>query len=239
MILAGTEAAAKDVGAGNPHQCPDYAMTDDIEVDCNCLPQNIAKSSGSDNQSVCEGNSMSNVVYAASGTTKGADVKNLPDGLSATKNGNNVTISGTLPVIDKDSIYTIKVFAVDNPGISCESDTLELKINAKQKPSLVLLEGEEYGEADQSVCKEDEIVDIYYQWGGSATGAAGSPANSGITYQPIAADKELKISGTPSSTYTYTVSTTGQNSVCSPAKLSGTLTLHPTPPKPDVKYKLK
>ncbi len=239
VILAGTEAAAKDVGAGNPHQCPDYAMTDDIEVDCNCLPQYINKSSGSENQDVCEGNSISNVVYAASGTTKGADVKNLPEGLTATKSGNNVTISGTLPVINKDSTYIVKVFAVDNPGISCESDTLELTINAKQKPSLILLEGEGYGKADQSVCKEDKIADIYYQWGGSATGASVTPENSGITYQTIADDKEVKISGTPSSTYTYTVSTTGQNSVCDAVELSGTLTLYPTPPEPGVKYKLK
>lgn len=236
VILAGTENAAKEVGAGLPHNCPDYAMTDEIIVDCNCLPQYINKSSGSDNQTICEGGAISNVVYAASGTTLGADVKGLPDGLTAAKSGKNVTISGTLPVIDKDFVYTIKVFAVDEPGISCESDTLELKINAKQKPTLTLLEGEGYGKASQSVCKEDEIVDIYYQWGGSATGASGSPANSGVKYESIADDKELKISGTPASTYTYTVSTTGQNAVCSPAKLSGTLTLYPTPLEPGVKY---
>lgn len=252
VVMSNSRSVARDVGAGNPPDCVNFAITEDILVDCACVPQSISKTSGSATQTVCEGNSISNVVYASSGTAnKNAAAIGLPDGLTATKSGKNLTISGTLPIIDKDSTYTIKVFAEGTAGVSCPSDTLELVINSKRKPSLTLRAGDF---KDQFICRKtnnaeidsenDYIVDdIQFTWGGSATDVSfnQSPtptaSQAGLDANKVVANKTITLSGSPARSTTYTVSTTGQNSACAAAVMSGTITVGDIPAEPPLRYR--
>ena len=252
VIMSNDRAVAHQVGDGNPPDCVNFAVTDDIIVDCTCVPQTIDKTSGSAEQTVCEGNSIASVVYKSGGTAnKNAAAKGLPDGITATKSGKNLTISGTLPVIDKDSTYIIKVFAEGTAGVSCPSDTLELVINSKRKPSLTLNAGDL---ANQSICEKTNdaavdvlndylIEDIHYIWGGSATDVtitqspAPTASQAGIDVGKTPADKTITISGSPARTTTYTVRTTGQNSACAAAVKTGTITVNDVPSEPPLKYR--
>lgn len=252
VIMSNSRDVAHQVGDGNPPDCVNFAITEDILVDCACVPQTISKTSGNATQTVCEGNSISSVVYTSGGTAnKNAAAKWLPEGLTAAKSGKTLTISGTLPVIDKDSTYTIKVFAEGTEGVSCPSDTLELVINSKRKPSLTLRDGDF---KDQFICKKtnnaevdsenDYIVDdIQYTWGGSATDVqitqtpTPTASQAGLDVEKVAADKTITLSGSPARTTTYTVRTTGQNSVCAAAVMSGTITVGDIPAEPPLRYR--
>lgn len=252
VIMSNDRAVAHQVGGGNPPQCVNFAVTDDILVDCKCVPVTIKKTSGDEEQTVCEGSAIANVVYTAEGTfATGTKVEDLPAGLIASKSGKTVTISGTLPVTGADQDYTIKISAQGTDGVTCPSNVLELVLHAKERPSLTLRTGDL---KDQFICRKtnnaeidsenDYIVDdIQFTWGGSATDVEISQtpeptaSQAGLDVDKVMADKTVTLSGSPARTTTYTVSTTGQNSVCAAAVMSGTITVGDIPDEPGFKYK--
>lgn len=80
------------------------------------------------------------------------------------------------------------------------------------------------GNADQTVSTGTAITDIVYAWGGDATDVTvtGIPA-SGLTLVKDATAKTVTISGTPTATVNYTVTTSG--SAGSSVSATGTITL--------------
>lgn len=136
VILSNDEQTARDVGAGNPPDCVNFAMTDEIEVDCNCIPQTLEKVSGSDEQTLCEGTAIETVVYRTTGAkATGIRCEGLPSGLTAAVSGTyNLTISGTLPVTGAEEAYAAKIYAEGVEGIACPLEPMELKINTYIKP---------------------------------------------------------------------------------------------------------
>ncbi len=80
------------------------------------------------------------------------------------------------------------------------------------------------GDVNQTVTSGNAISNIVFTWGGEATDASvtGLPA-SGIDYIKDAAAKTITISGTPTATVSYTVTTSGQSGT--PASISGTITV--------------
>lgn len=257
VIMSNDRDVAHQVGNGNPPDCVNFAVTDNIEVDCKCVAIAIEKTSGNEEQTVCEGNAMDNVVYTTTGRfVKGILVEDLPDGMTATASvdgsGNHsVVIAGNLPITGEDKDYTIKLSAIGTSGISCPSNVLELVLHAKERPSLSLRAGDL---KDQFICRKtnnaevdsenDYIVDdIQYTWGGSATDVEISQtpeptaSQAGLDVDKVMADKTVTLSGSPARTTTYTVSTTGQNSVCAAAVMSGTITVGDIPDEPGFKYK--
>ena len=256
VIMSNDRAVAHQVGGGNPPDCVNFAVTDDILVDCKCVPVTIEKTSGDEEQTVCEGNAISNVVYTTEGNfVKGISVVGLPEGMTAAESiveGNRrVTISGNLPITGEDQDYTITLSAVGTTGISCPSNELELVIHAKEKPSLTLKTGDR---ANQFICEKtndvdvdalnDYIVDaINYTWGGSATDVSitQSPAptasQAGLDVEKTPASKTITLSGSPARTTEYTIRTTGQNSVCAAAVKTGTITVGDVPGQPLLLYR--
>ena len=84
------------------------------------------------------------------------------------------------------------------------------------------------GPQDQSVCQGMPIVSTIYYLGGSATSIVWPiTLPNGLTATP--SGLTITISGTPTESGTYTIYTTGQNSSCSPASISGTITYNPLP----------
>lgn len=103
------------------------------------------------------------------------------------------------------------------------------------KTTLVSVQGESNGAAtsqtltipannNQTVASGTAIASIVFTWGGDATDATvtGIPA-SGLTYVKDATAKTITISGTPTATVSYTVTTSG--SAGTPVTGSGTITL--------------
>jgi pectate lyase len=80
------------------------------------------------------------------------------------------------------------------------------------------------GDVNQTVTSGNAISNIVFTWGGEATDASvtGLPA-SGIDYIKDAAAKTITISGTPTATVSYTVTTSGQSGT--PVSISGTITV--------------
>jgi len=78
------------------------------------------------------------------------------------------------------------------------------------------------GDVNQTVTSGNAISNIVFTWGGEATDASvtGLPA-SGIDYIKDAAAKTITISGTPTATVSYTVTTSGQSGT--PVSISGTI----------------
>lgn len=85
------------------------------------------------------------------------------------------------------------------------------------------------GNKDQSVTAGSAITSIVFTWGGDATDVAvtGLPAN-GLTVAKDTTAKTLTVSGTPTATTAYTVTTVGASGTS--ASISGTVTLGNTPP---------
>ena len=103
------------------------------------------------------------------------------------------------------------------------------------KTTLVSVQGESNGAAtsqtltipannNQTVASGTAIASIVFTWGGDATDATvtGIPA-SGLTYVKDATAKTITISGTPTATVSYTVTTSG--SAGTPVTGSGTITV--------------
>ncbi|MBO6035183.1 MAG: hypothetical protein J6P34_04945, partial [Paludibacteraceae bacterium] len=92
--------------------------------------------------------------------------------------------------------------------------------------------------------ENDYIVDdIQYTWGGSATDVqitqtpTPTASQAGLDVDKVAADKTITLSGSPARTTAYTVRTTGQNSVCAAAVMSGTITVGDIPAEPPLRYR--
>lgn len=83
---------------------------------------------------------------------------------------------------------------------------------------------------NQTVASEIAIEPMIFVWGGDATDVTikGLPA-SGITFVKNTTDKTITISGTPTASISFNITTSGTGGT--PAKLSGTITLEgaPTP----------
>jgi pectate lyase len=86
------------------------------------------------------------------------------------------------------------------------------------------------GNKDQTVATGTAIASIVFTWGGDATDVtvSGLPAN-GLTVVKDAAAKTVTISGTPTASTAYTVTTTGGSGTA--ASISGTVTVGTTPPQ--------
>ena len=85
------------------------------------------------------------------------------------------------------------------------------------------------GNKDQTVATGNAITPIVFTYGGDATDVTvtGLPAN-GLTVSKDAAAKTATITGTPSATTAYTITTVGGSG--SSASISGTVTVGTTPP---------
>lgn len=85
------------------------------------------------------------------------------------------------------------------------------------------------GNKDQSVTPGSAITSIVFTWGGDATDVAvtGLPAN-GLSVAKDASAKTVTVTGTPTATTAYTVTTVGASGTA--ASISGTVTVGTTPP---------
>ena len=227
VVMSSDKEVALKVGSDQFPVCINYAITDEQIADCGCAEQFISLKSGSDNQTVCQNTNITNVTYKAEGYhTTGIGVRNLPEGLTATTNGTELTISGT-PT--KYGNYTITIYSIGETGLACEEKTIDMNLVVKEAPTLTLVDGL----LDQMICSGDFTTSLQVEYGGSATGITLTGFPTGVT--PLESGNTLEIPGyTPNSEVSFTISTLGQDPVCAAAVLDGSVKFYETPAGPNI-----
>ncbi len=155
---------------------------------------------------------ITNIVFTWAGSATGVNVTGLPAGLTGTPNAGakTYTITGTPTA---SGTYT-----VTTTGGSCGTVAVSGTITVATQPTLTLTSGT----ASQTVNAGSAITPIVYTWGGTATGVTPSGLPAGLTGTPNAGAKTYTISGTPTASGTYTLTTTQLSGTAATA--SGTIT---------------
>ena len=171
------------------------------------------------NQTVASGAVISNMVFTWGGTATDATVTVLPaSGITYVKDATakTITISGS-PTANVS-------FSITTTGTTGTSVTLSGTIAISSTQTLTLTSA---NNSDQTVSSGTAISAIVFTWGGDATDATvtGLPA-SGLTFVKDATAKTITITGTPTATVAYSLSTVG--TVGTAVTGSGTITMTPS-----------
>lgn len=165
--------------------------------------------SGSNAQTLCENNAITNIVYAVGNGT--ATVTGLPTGVTGNYAAGVFTISGT-PTVAGTFNYTVTTSGL------CVQTSATGTITVNPTTTLALTSGN----TAQTLCVNNAISNIVYAIG-NGTGATVTGLPAGVTANYVAS--VVTISGTPtvSGTFAYTVTPTG---LCVIASLSGTISVN-------------
>ena len=175
----------------------------------------LSSTAGTDAQTVCINNAITNITYATTGAT-GATVTGLPAGVSGSWAGNVVTITGT-PSAAGTFNYTVTLTG----GCGTVTATGTITVTADNTINLTSAAGTDA----QTVCINNAITNITYATTG-ATGATVTGLPAGVSGSW--AGNVVTITGTPSAagTFNYTVTLTGG---CGTVTATGTITVNPLP----------
>ena len=165
----------------------------------------ISLAGGNDSQEICINNPLSTITYSIGGDATGASITwddTEPVGISGTYNSSN----GLFTINGMPSTSGIYPFTVTTTGSPCENPSLSGEITVNEDATITLTSGD----ANQSICLNNPIIDITYTMGGSATNivlTGNLPAGVTGTFS----GNEYTISGTPaaSGTFNYTLTTAG------------------------------
>jgi hypothetical protein len=181
-----------------------------------CVPSSATLSSGvnSNNQTVCQNTSISNITYATTNITDGTST-GLPPGITASFiNSNGIAISGT-PTTAGTYNYTLNLTG------GCQTIVVSGTITVTASNTLTLSSAA--GTNAQAACINNPIANITYTTTG-ATGATVTGLPTGVTASW--SSNTITISGTPSvaGTYNYSIPLTGG---CGSVNASETITVNP------------
>ncbi len=172
---------------------------------------------GTNTQTICVNNAITNITYAIGASGNGATVVGLPTGVVGNFAAGIFTISGT-PTVIGTFTYTITTTG------PCAKPTAIGTITVTPDATMILTSA--VTTTNQSLCLNTALVNITYAVGGSAIGGTVSGLPAGVT--GVFAGGIITISGLPtvSGTYNYTATTTGQ---CINQTATGTIIIHPLP----------
>jgi len=171
---------------------------------------NLTSAAGTDAQTKCINNAITNITYATTGAT-GATFSGLPAGVTGAWAANVVTISGT-PTAAGTFTYTVTTTG----GCTTPAVTATGTITVTPNNTITLTSG-----GNPNICITNPIPNITYTTTG-ATGATFAGLPAGVTGAWAA--NTVTISGTPTAagTSTYTVNLTGG---CGTISTTGTITV--------------
>ena len=196
--------------------CINNSLSGSITVNANSTIS-LSSATGSDAQTVCINNAISNINYNIGGGGTGASITSgaLPTGVTGSFSGAVFTISGT-PTQSGVFNYTVTTAG------PCINSTLNgsITVNANSTVGLASATGTDA----QVVCINNAISNINYNIGGGGTGASitSGALPTGVTGSYNAG--VFAITGIPSQSgvFNYTVTTTGP---CLNTSLSGSITV--------------
>ena len=181
----------------------------------------LSSAAGTDGQTVCANNAITNITYTIAGGANNAGVTGLPTGVTGSFSGGVLTITGA-PTTTGPFTYQI---TTSGPG-PCPAATATGTITVNQNVTIALSSGSDA----QNVCLGSAIGAIQYAVTGPAgtTTAVLSGAPPGVT--GLLAGGFFTISGTPTtstgSPFTYIVTTGGG---CTNPTIGGTITVTSPP----------
>ncbi len=194
--------------------CVQATATGTITVNPNATIA-LTSATGTNLQTLCINNAITNITYAVGGGGTGATVTGLPTGVTGVFASGVFTISGT-PTVAGTFNYTVTTTG------TCLQATATGTITVNSNATVTLTSAA--GTTAQTLCVNTNIANITYSVGGSATGAVATGLPAGVS--GVFASGVFTISGAPSvaGTFNYTVTTTGP---CIQASLGGTITVNP------------
>ena len=175
----------------------------------------LTSAAGTEAQTVCINNAVTNIVYTTANNATGATVTGLPAGVTGNFSAGVYTISGTV------SVTGIFSYTVTTTG-GCSTASLSGTITVNANVTMALTSAA--ATTSQNLCINTLLTDIVYTTANGATGATVTGLPAGVSGNFSGA--VFTISGTPtvSGPFSYTVTTTGG---CGTASLSGTITVNP------------
>jgi gliding motility-associated-like protein len=181
----------------------------------------IALNGGTPSQTVCINNAIAAFTLNITGGATGIlPALNLPAGVTATLAGNIITIAGT-PTVAGVFNYTITTSGNSCAAVSYNG-TLTVTGDATLTRTSVA------GTDAQELCKNSNITDITYIFGGTATGATVSGLPAGVSWSITG--NTITITGSPTvsspATFNYSVSTLGP---CVRPSMGGTILVNALP----------
>ncbi|MBI9039855.1 immunoglobulin domain-containing protein [Lutibacter sp.] len=171
------------------------------------------------NQTVCEGEAITAIVFDISGAPDDAFVEGLPGDVIGTydETAGTLTISGK-PNESGTFDYTVKT---SSSIIGCNSEfSGTIEVNAKGTLSLAVA-----GTDEQAICINTPITAITYNLEGSATNVEVLNLPAGVTYSTTATT--VTISGTPSvaGEFKYAINPFSTTTNCDQIPEEGTITV--------------
>ncbi|WP_318350657.1 Ig-like domain-containing protein [Aquipluma nitroreducens] len=158
--------------------------------------------------SVCGAAQVTFSATASSGSIKWYD---------ALTGGNEISLLN--PTISSNTTYYAE--AISPQGcISAARTGVTATVNTA---SIIILTS---GMQNPTICSGTAISTTVYTFGGSATSASVSGLPNGLAYSVNTTNKTVTISGTPTATGTYTITTGGHTSPCIASSISGTVTVN-------------
>jgi len=170
------------------------------EVFSGCPATPILSITGNPAQEVFAGNPITPIVFTWGGTATDVVVSNLPAGLTAEKDTNKQTL--TISGVPGNS----GTFTVSTSGGSGLPVTRQATITLTSVQPATLIYS---GKLEQTVQTGSPISQIVFTWGGGATDVSISGLPAGLNSTKDANAKTLTISGIPTSTSTFSVTTLG------------------------------
>ena len=218
---------------GNTEGCEEATFTGTIVVS----PDDgisLSVGSGPEIQTVCEGtdpttSAIATITYTLSGGANSANITGLPAGIQTIYNPGTreYSIFG-LPTVTITNTTQYN-YTITTSG-TCSSDSATGRITVTPKAKLVLTTTTDT--LDQTVCDNTSIANIQFDLFGSANNAVGSGFPNGVGLGPIVGNT-ITISGTPvvnvvtPTTYSFTVTATGDGSGCEEEVLTGKIIVLP------------
>ena len=196
----------------------------------------LSSMGGSSNQVVCDGESISDIVFEIE---NGADSVEIswdvlpPSGIYSAYDtiSGEFTLSGVPAGVNQDTVYNYTLKAI-NMVNGCESEQISGSITVLNSHDLELISSPLT--AHITFCEGEPLPDIIrYEFGGGATSARVlGNLPTGITWSvssnflEISGTPTVNVSGTPTD-FNYTIETIGPS--CDPATETGTITIIPNP----------
>ena len=170
--------------------------------------------SANSSQTLCINTAVEDIVYDVNGATS-ASVTGLPSGVSGSYSAGKFTISGTP---SESGTFNYSVTSSGGCGTATTTGTITV-----QQQVITL----STGNSSPTLCQSEQMTDIVYTIGGTATGASISGQPAGVT-GTLNANGTFTVSGTPteSGTFTYTITLTG---TCATETTTGTITVSAAP----------
>lgn len=181
----------------------------------------LTSAPGSDNQSLCLGAFVNQIVYATYGAT-GADFSGLPAFLTGSyippSSGNG---PGTITISGSPSSAGVYPYSFTTTGPNCTPVTVNGTVSASDNTSL----SNSAGPSNQIVCVSTPLTNIDFTVGGSPTSVTVTGLPTGVSGNLLGST--FTLSGTPTVTgsYAYTITATG--GPCSQVQFSGAIQVEP------------